>query len=714
MLDTLTPSVSRRDVIKSSAVAGGMVLSFTIPSASPAAKLTGTEVPGSTMDAWLSITAGDEIIITIDKTEMGQGAHTVGPMMVAEELDVAWDQIKVRMAPSLPVYAGERGQGTGGSSGTTSSFDRLRQVGAVARQKLIRAAAAQWGVPADTLRTERGRIIAQNGEVMTYGKVAEAAAAVEIDGEVALKDPKDWVVLGTDMPRTDTPSKVDGSAIFGVDVQLDNMRVAAVVQCPVFGGTLKECDETPALAVKGVEAVVPTEDAVIVVGSGYWPASQGVAALNPVWDYGEHAEVSDASIGAALTAALDAGAEPSVDTGDVDAAMDAAAATIDVEYEMPYLAHAPMEPMNATVWVQGDKAEAWVPTQMQTRTQRALAAALELPEENVIVYTTEMGGAFGRRLTPDYVVQAAMASKAIDAPVKLIWSREEDTQHSTYRPRTVARMQGGVTEDGKIAAWQAHVVEDSVLAVFLQGPMAARMGEFASWGMIGKDYGVENARFAHTNVPSSLPVGAWRSVQASQNGYFAEAFTDELAHAAKMDPLEFRLKNANNPRHTAALEKVREMSNWGKAPEGHHQGVALVESFGAVIAQVIELSLINDTDIKLHKISCVVDCGTALHPAGVVAQAESSIIYGLTAAMFGEINMDEGRVQQGNFDSYPMMDLPQTPDIETVIIDSGAKLGGMGEPGLPPIAPALTNALYAATGTRIRELPLSKAGYWLV
>ena len=713
MLDDIQPTLSRRTMIKSTAVAGGMVLSFSVPTGTATAKLTGLDVPGSEMDAWLAITADDRVIVTIDKTEMGQGAHTVGPMMVAEELDVAWDQVEVRMAPSLPVYAGPRGQGTGGSSGTTSSFDRLRQVGAVARQKLIGAAAAEWGTAPESLRTERGRIIAENGETITYGAVAEAAAAIEVAEDVTLKDPADWNILGTDMPRTDTPAKVDGTAVFGVDVQLPDLRVAAVKQCPVFGGTLVDCDETPALSVAGVEAVVKTDNAVVVVGSGYWPTTKGLELLEPKWDYGEHANASDATIGEALTAALETAKDPDVNLGDVDAGMSGAAASIDVTYEMPYLAHAPMEPMNATVRVDGDKAEAWVPTQMQTRTQRALASALDLPEENVIIYTTELGGAFGRRLTPDYVVQAGLASRAIGAPVKVIWSREEDTQHSTYRPRTIARMKGAVTETGAIAAWEAHVAEDSVLALFLQGPMAARLGEFASMGMIGKDYGVENARFTHHTVSSPFPVGAWRSVQASQNGFFAEAFTDELAHAAGADPLEFRLSISTNPRHIAALEKVKEMSNWGNVPDGHFQGVALVESFGAVIAQVVELSIADGTDITLHKISCVADCGTALHPSGVIAQAESSIIYGLTAAMFGEITMEEGRVQQANFDTYDMVRLNQTPDIETVIINSGAKLGGMGEPGLPPIAPALTNAIFAATGKRIRELPLSKAGYWL-
>jgi isoquinoline 1-oxidoreductase beta subunit len=712
---TATPplDVSRRTLMQAGALAGGgFVLGFALPGLTPAEKVLAAAPTATHINAFVRIEPDGGVTVVTPKTEMGQGSHTGIAMLIAEELDADWGTIKVETAPTLPQYGT---MGTGGSASISTGFEAMRKAGATAREMLRQAAAAKWNVPVAETRVADSVVYHDASRRKAgFGELAAAAAQLTPPAEVALKDPAQWKHIGKPHKRLDTPAKVDGSAVFGVDARLPGMLVGTIAQCPTFGGKLKSVDEGPALAVAGVRQVVKLDNAVIVLADGYWPALKGLQALRPEWDLGPNAGQNEDTIGRALDEGLKT-ARVGPTAGDVDAALKSAAKTVSAAYEVPYLSHSPMEPMNATAWVEADKATVWAPTQTQTRSQTMVAAALKLDPAKVMIHTTQLGGGFGRRLQADYTVQAALAAKAADKPVKLIWSREEDTRHSYYRPRAKVTFTGGVDKAGRPVALKVAMAENSAMGGIIRANAPQRIPEIpamASGWMKGEAYNVPNMQFAHGDLELPVPIGAWRSVQFSHNGFFGESMIDELAHLAGKDPLQFRLENATNPRYIALLEKVRDMSGWGRRtlPEKHGLGVALVESFGSIVAEVAEVSVMQK-NVKVHRVWCAVDCGTAVFPDGVVHQMESCITYGLSAAFYGQITIANGGVVESNFDSYDMVRLNDAPEVEVAIVNSGAKIGGIGEPGLPPVAPALTNAIFAVTGKRIRTLPLVKSGW---
>ncbi len=705
--------VSRRSLITTSAVAGGgFLLGFALPSLTFEDKLMAAVPKATDINAFVRIDADNKVTVISAKTEMGQGSQTGIAMLIAEELEADWSAITVEMAPSLPQYGNMI---TGGSGSISSTFEPLRKAGATAREMLREAAAKKWNVKAADTRAENGAVYHDASKrKATYGELAAVAATLPVPSDIQLKEPKDWKLIGKSNKRLDTASKTDGSAHYGIDVNIPGMVIGTVQHCPTFGGKLVSVDEAPALAVKGVIQVVKLDNAVVVLADNYWTALRGLEALRPEWNFGANADENETSISKALDDGLTKVTE-GPKAGDVDAALAGAAKTISAAYEVPYLSHSPMEPMNATVWVQGDKVDVWASTQAQTRCQTQVAAALKIEPTKVMVYTTQLGGGFGRRLQADYVVQAALVSKAVGKPVKMVWSREEDTRHSLYRPRAKVTFKGGVDKAGKPVAMKVAMAEHSVVGTSIRANMPQRIPEIptmASGWMKGDAYNVPNMSFSYADTPLSVPIGAWRSVQFSHNGFFGESMIDELAHLAGKDPLQFRIENATNPRYIALLEKVREMSGWGarKLPQGHGLGVAMVESFGSIVAEVAEVST-KSKDVKIHNVWCAIDCGLAVFPEGVRHQMESCITYGLSAAFYGEITIDKGGVQQSNFDGYDMVRIAQSPKVDVAIINSGAKMGGAGEPGLPPAAPALANAIFAASGERARSLPLVKSGW---
>jgi len=710
MQDVVT--VSRRRFLQAgAAAAGGLVIGFHLPARGRGARAAAEAV----VNAWLRIAPDDSVTILVAHSEMGQGVYTSLPMIVAEELEADWNKVRAEMAPADPEYRNRMFgvQATGGSTSVRSSFDHLRQAGATAREMLRQAAAERWGVPVAECHASGGRVVhGPKGLQATYGALAEAAARLAPPAEVALKKPAQWTLIGKPTPRLDTPMKVDGSAVFGVDVKLDGLLVGTVMACPVFGGRLRTVDQAPALAVKGVRAVVPLDDAVVVVADGYWPALKGLRALAPVWDEGANAAMSSASIRAGFMAALDGPAAVAAAAGD-DAALAGAAKQVEAVYEVPFLAHATMEPMNATAHVTADGVEIWAPTQGQGPIQFAVGAALGLEPGQVKVHTTFLGGGFGRRFETDVALQAVLAAKAVGAPVKLIWSREEDIRHDFYRPAAVARLRGGLDAAGRPVAWQARLVCPSIMTRALPDYVKDGIDPSSVEGAVEMPYRIANRRTEYAMTNTGVPVGFWRSVGNSQNAFFVESFLDEIAHAAGADPLDFRLRLLDEaPRHRAVLEAAAEAAGWGSPPPpGRFRGLALHESFGSIVAEVVEISVGDGKALSVHKVACAVDCGVVVNPDTVVAQMESGIVYGLTAALFGEITLGDGRVEQGNFDGYEMLRLAQMPEIAVRIVESDAALGGIGEPSTPPIAPAVANAIFAATGERIRSLPLVRHGF---
>jgi isoquinoline 1-oxidoreductase beta subunit len=707
-------NLSRRRFLQGgTAVAGGLVLGFHLPAGGRSARAGAGE---TAINAWLRIAPDDTITVVVAHSEMGQGVHTSLPMLLAEELEVDWTKVRAEFAPTAEVYRNRMFgiQGTGGSTSIRSSFEHLRRAGATAREMLRRAAAEAWGVPVEGCRAQGGRVVHEaSGRAAGYGGLAAAAAKLEPPAEVPLKKPGDWSLIGTAVPRLDVPAKVDGSAGFGIDVTLPGMLTATILASPVFGGRLKSVDEAPALAVAGVRAVVPLEAAVAVVAEGYWPALKGLEALAPVWDEGPHAAMSDATIRAELSAALEQEGAVAFGQGDLAAALAGADRRLEAAYEVPYLAHATMEPMNATARVTDTGVEIWAPTQGQGPIQQAVAGLLGLAPAQVEVHTTFLGGGFGRRFETDFVVQAVFVSKAAGAPVKLVWSREEDMRQDFYRPAAMAHFSAGLDGAGKPLAWYARLASPSIMSRALPHLVKDGIDPTSVEGVSDTPYGVANLRVAYAMRHFGVPVGFWRAVGNSQNAFFVESFVDELAHAAGRDPLAFRLDLlGEHPRHRKVLESAAEAAGWGRAaPAGRFRGLALHESFGSIVAEVAEISLAEGREIKLHRMTCAIDCGRTVNPDTVVAQMESGIVYGLTAVLFGQITIDAGRVREGNFDSYPMLQLAHMPAVEVQIVESGAALGGVGEPGTPPAAPALTNALFAATGKRIRSLPLTRHGF---
>ncbi len=721
----LPTGLSRRSFVQSAAAAAGLVLGFHLPGnpmrrAEAFAGAAPANKNESRLNTWLRIATDGTITIYVARSEMGQGIYTAMPMLIAEELEADWSKIRVEPSPSDAEfnYSGRPMEITGGSSSINSNWEILQRIGATARHMMIAAAAKQWGVTPDSCRAEQGAVVhGASGRKAGYGELATLAAALPADAvnakELKLKTPAEYKIVGKPTRRLDTPAKVSGKPIFGIDVVVPDMRYAAVRHSPVFGG---ECANFDALAKAMPEGttLVKVAGGVIAVADGWWKAKTVVEGLDVKWTKGTTAGLSSAAIEKKLRAATAGKGNPTATTkGEAIKELSKAKKKLEAEYSTPFLAHTAMEPMNCTAHVKPDGGiELWVGTQSHTLTKLVVSMATKVPQEQIVVHTTYLGGGFGRRAENDVVLQAIEAAKAVGKPVKLIWSRQEDVQHDFYRPASVVKMRGGLDAEGRPVAFTASIASPSILQ---------RWTIFGGVGKSGIDFttieGLADIKYEcpHQLVQAAIvdlgvPVGFWRSVGSSHNAFYLESFIDELAHAAKQDPYKFRrgLLEKSHPRFVKVLDTVAKMSGWETpAPAGRARGIAIAESFGSIVAEVAEVSVSASGQPTVHKVWVAVDCGRYVNPDTVIAQMESGVVYGLSAALRGQITLSNGRVEQTNFHDYTMLAPHEMPEIAVEIVESGAQPGGVGEPGTPPIAPAVTNALFAATGKRIRSLPLS-------
>jgi isoquinoline 1-oxidoreductase subunit beta len=704
----------RHFLVSVAAVGGGLVLGVALPKVGRAAGET--ETGSHEVNAWVIVQPDNTVIIRVARSEMGQGILTALPMLVAEELACDWTKVRAEYAAPEENLRRNRVFGpmlTGGSRSVRESQAYLRQAGAAAREMLIAAAAARWGVPAAACAAAQSLIMHRpSGRTVTFGEVAEDAARQTPPDDLTLKTPAQWTLLGTPVTRLDTPDKLTGKAMFGVDVRVPDMWHAAIRQSPVFGGRLTGYDEAVIRGRKGVHRIVPLPpDAIAVVADTSWQAEQALQALPVTWDAGPPASVSSASIRERLREGLMATDAAVVrQEGDVDQALSAAAQRIEADYYAPYLAHATLEPQNCTAHVTAERVEIWVPTQNGEAALAAAAAAAEIDPSQVVVHKTLLGGGFGRRgSSQDFVRQAVRIAKAVGRPVKLLWSREEDMAHDFYRPVAMARCAAGLDAHGRPVAWRTRIAGQSIVATLFPERLGEGTDRSFLNGLHDLPYQVPNLLLDYAMRNTHVPVGFWRSVNHSQNAFFRECFVDEMAHAAGADPYEYRrLLLAPDSKDRAVLEAAATHAGWGTPlPAGVFRGIAVMDSYGSYVAQVAEISLSGHGELRVRRIVCAIDPGHVVNPDTIQAQVESGIVYGLTAALYGEITIEHGRVSQGNFDSYRMLRVHEMPTVEVVLVPSGGFWGGVGEPGLPPLAPALCNAIFAATGTRIHALPLT-------
>jgi len=707
--------LSRRDLLRSSLLSGaGLFIAFHVPGKARAAGPPPKALPDP--NAFVRVGPDGAVTVLLAHSEMGQGVWTTLAMLIAEEMECDWSKIRVEHAPAAPIYAHPAFgmQMTGGSTSTWSEFDRYRTVGAMARDMLVRAAAAKW-------RTDPKKLTAANGVVTdgrrkaSYGDLAQAAQALSPPKTVALKDKKDWKILGKPTRRLDTPEKITGKAQFGMDIQFPGLRTALIARAPVFGGTLKSFDASNTMTVPGVEAVVKVPSGVAVVASDYWSAKQGRDALKIEWDDGPGAGLDTNVLLANYRGQAKGTGGAVVGTkGDADAALATAKKRIEAEYDVPYLAHAPMEPLNCTVKLEGNRCEIWTGTQFQTNDQTIAAKIAGVPQEHVTIHTAFLGGGFGRRANPrsDFVAEAVQVAKATGVPVKVVWTREDDIRGGYYRPMFLHRIEAGLGEDGKLVAWRHQIVGQSILADTPFEKFMVKDGVDATSveGVNDSPYlaSVDARRIALHSPKNQVPVLWWRSVGNTHTAFAMESMIDELAWAAEKDPVEYRAALLTaSPRHLRALQLAAEKAGWGsKPPEGRARGVAVHESFGSIIAEVAEVSVDADKSIRVHKVTCAVDCGTAVNPLGIEAQVQGAIAYGLSAVLHSELTLKDGRVEQSNFHDYRVLRLPDMPQVEVHVIESGAKMGGIGEPATAPVSAAVANAVYALTRQRLRSLPL--------
>jgi isoquinoline 1-oxidoreductase beta subunit len=705
-------SPNRRMFLKSTvAVGGGLMIGAYLPGvlgeAGSVADAAGSLEPG----IWLRVNADDTVRVMLTMLEMGQGVMTSMPMLVAEELDVDWKHIKTEWVPADAKYGNPNFGGqqlTAGSNSVRGMWKTLREAGAGARAMLIAAAAQTWNVPENTLTTEKGEVVHKaSGRRLKYGALVDKAATLPVPKQVTLKDPKSFTLMGTSVPRLDIPEKVNGSAVFGMDVKLPGLLTARVVRCPVFGGTVASFNADKAKAIPGVKHVIQISSGIAVVADNYWTANKGAQALEIKWDEGKLATVNSADIMKKYAELAKLPGKVARNQGNADAALGGASKKIERTFEAPFLAHATMEPMNCTADVKADSCDVYVPTQGQTASQDAAMAASKLPRDKVKIHTTYMGGGFGRRGEGDFVADAVETSKAVGAPVKVVWSREDDMQHDFYRPISYARMSGAVDAAGNATVFQQHTVQQSLMKRI--GALPPNGVDFISLdGSATLPYDIPNIKVEYTEQDPGIPFGFWRSVGASFQGFAVEGFIDELATTAGKDPYQFRhdlLRKA--PRHRAVLDLAAEKAGWGKPlPQGRARGIAMMEAFGSILSQVTEVSVDGKGAVKIHRIVCSVDTGWVIHPDTIKAQMEGGIVYGLTAALKGDITILNGRVVQKHFNDYQMLRHPEMPVIEVYIVPSLEVPGGIGEPSTALAAGSLVNAIYAATGKRIYSLPI--------
>ncbi len=702
--------VSRRRFLQLSGVAGtGLMVGLRLRPGGLAA--SGLQAADSFQpNAWINVAPDGIVTLMVDEMEMGQGVITSIPMILAEELDVAWHAVRVEYGPTDP-STWPRGISTGGSTSVRTAWDPLRTAGAQAREMLTQAAAQRWGVEPGACTTRDGEVRHQgSNRRLGYGELTEEAALLPVPEEPRLKDPSEYRILGRRIPRDDTPAKTDGSQVFGMDVRLPGMLVATIMRSPVFGGRNTGFDASRALALPGVRSVFAVSSGVAVVAVDTWSAIQGREALTGVtWDEGPVAAIDSVSLEAALRGHLDGEGAVARDDGDVAAAL-AGADVLESEYYLPYLAHATMEPMNATAHIRADGAEVWAPTQNATNVQSVAAEVTGLEPSSIVVHSLPMGGGFGRRSNTDFAREAVEVAREFDVPVKVVWTREDDTRGGWYRPVSAHRLRAVLNADGTPRAWSHHTAAASIFHG-LNPAILERSGGVDRDAVNGArqlPYTIPNVRVEYSRESPGIPVWFWRSVGHSTNGFTTESFIDELAHRAEVDPFEYRRTLLQeSPRHLGVLETVADAAGWGSSlPAGRARGISVHESFGSFVAQVAEVSL-EEGRLRVHRVVCAVDCGQNINPDTIEAQMDSSIAYGLTAALYGEVTLKNGRVLQSNFHDYLIARMNVMPRVETHIVQSGERPGGIGEAGLPPLAPAVTNAIFAASGQRIRRLPIA-------
>jgi isoquinoline 1-oxidoreductase beta subunit len=713
---TAPARVGRREFISTgAALGGGLLVSLYAPLPVGSSGALATEEKDFALNAFVRIGTDESVTVISAHSEMGQGVYTSLPMLLNEELEADWSRMRVEAAPVDKVYNHPvfGMQMTGGSTTSPAEWERYRKMGATARVMLVEAAAAKWGVEASTCRVENGVVIhAATNERATYGSLANAAARLTPPANVPLKNPKDFTLVGKPTLRLDTPSKTNGTARFGLDVILPGMLTAVVARPPVFGGKVARLDAREALKVPGVKAVEQVPSGVAVIAESFWPAKLGREKLIIEWDLGPNAGLStEKMLRDFRETALKPGAIAKK-TGDPAGALKTAAKTVTAEYDVPYLAHATMEPLNCVVDLRRDSCEIWTGTQFETVDRANAAHAAALPAESVLIHTMLLGGGFGRRANPnsDFVVEAVHVARIAKAPVKVVWTREDDLRGGWYRPMWHDRFVAGLDGNGDPVAWTHTIVGQSIMQGTLFESFGIKDGiDSASVeGAADLLYGMPNLQVDLHTPKIGVPVQWWRSVGHSHTGFSVEAFFDEVAHAGGKDPYELRRKLlANQPRMKAVLELVAQKANWGsKLPPGVGRGIATHFSFDSYVAQVVEASVEKGGSVRVHRVVCVLDCGLVINPDTVRAQIESGIIFGLTAALKTEITLKDGRVEQGNFDDYQMLRIFESPEIEVHIVPSGENPTGVGEPGVPPVAPALANAIFAATGKRVRRLPI--------
>jgi isoquinoline 1-oxidoreductase subunit beta len=702
-------NLSRRGfLVTSAALGGGLVLSLSLPIGRSEAADSDSFAP----NAFIRIGKDGQVVLTMPYVEMGQGTYTSVPMLIAEELDVSLKQVRLEHAPpNEKLYANPLlgVQATGNSNAMRGGWKQLREAGATARTMLVAAAAKRWAVDPKSCRAEDGEVIHAAGQRLKYGELASEAAKMPVPVNVALKSPEEFKLIGTPAKRLDASGKVNGTAVYGIDARPPGVKFATLAQSPVFGGRVRSVDDTAARAVNGVRQIVRLDDAVAVVADHMGAAKKGLAALKIEWDEGPHAKLTTDDIARELEQATLAPGAVAQNVGDADKAIASAATKVEATYQVPFLAHATMEPMNCTVHLRKDECEIWIGNQALARVQAMAAKVAGLPPEKVIVHNHLIGGGFGRRLEADGAVRAVEIARQVDGPVKVVWTREEDIQHDMYRPYWFDRISAGLDDQGRPVAWNNRFAGSSVIARWLPPGFKNGLDPDSTEGAIDLVYDLPNFHVEFVRVePPGIPTAFWRSVGPSHNVFVTESFIDEMAAAAKQDPVAYRRSLLDkSPRAKAVLDLAAEKAGWGQAlPKGSGRGVSLQFVFGSYMANVAEVEVSKEGAVRIRRVVSAMDCGTVVNPDTVQAQIQSGIIFGATAALHGEITLKNGRVEQSNFDSYQMIRMNEAPAIEVHLVKSSEPPGGMGETGTSAIVPAIANAIFAATGKRLRKMPV--------
>jgi isoquinoline 1-oxidoreductase beta subunit len=709
---------SRRKFLRdSTALMGGLVIGFYLPvKGGRAYAADAPPKPVYPPNAFIRIAADDSITIVVNKSEMGQGVYTSLPMLIAEELEGDWSRISVESAPVAAVYnhTGFGMQMTGGSSSVPSSWEQLRRVGANARILLVRAAAQQWGVPEGECHAENSQVVHASGKKISYGKLADVAAKLPLPDNVTLKSPKDFKIIGKATKRLDTPAKINGTAQFGLDVYLPGMLTVLIARSPVFGGKVKSFDATEARKLPGVQGVYQVPTGIAVAASGFWPAKTARDLLEIEWDEGPGAALSTAKMRAEFLALAKTPGAVARKDGDTVQGFKKAHKTISAEYEIPYLAHAAMEPLNVVVDLKPDHCSIWTGTQMQTMDAMMAAKTAGLKPEQVEIHTTFLGGGFGRRANPrsDFVIEAVQVAMAVAQPVKVVWTREDDMRGGNYRPMWSDHIEAGIAKNGKPLAWKHTLVGQSIVAdtAFAGFLIQNGIDVTSVEGAATLPYVIPNLQVELHSPKNEVPVQWWRSVGHSHTAFVVETMIDELAHLAKKDPVAYRLGILPAAsRYRGVLQLAADKAGWDKKKlaAGHAYGVAVHKSFDSYVAEIAEVSLENGK-VRVHRVVAAVDCGMVINPDGVRQQIESAVVYGLSAALHGAITLENGRVMQSNFHDYAPLRYSEMPQVEVHIVASAEAPTGIGEPGTPPIAPAVANALFKLTGKRVRRMPFDQ------